>query len=27
MRNTHQRDAILAYLQSQRAHRSATEVY
>ena len=27
MRNTHQRDAILAYLQSERAHRSATEVY
>ena len=27
MRNTHQRDAILAYLQSQRAHRSASEVY
>ena len=27
MRNTHQRDAILAYLQSQRAHRSAAEVY
>ena len=27
MRNTHQRDAILAYLRSQRAHRSATEVY
>lgn len=27
MRNTHQRDAILAYLQSERAHRSASEVY
>ena len=27
MRNTHQRDEILAYLQSQRAHRSASEVY
>jgi Fe2+ or Zn2+ uptake regulation protein len=27
MRNTHQRDAILAYLRSERAHRSASEVY
>ena len=27
MRNSHQRDAILAYLQSKRAHVSATEVY
>ncbi len=27
MRSSHQRDAILAYLRSERAHRSATEVY
>ena len=27
MRNTHQREEILKYLRSQRAHRSATEVY
>ena len=27
MRSSHQRDAILAYLRSQRAHRSATQVY
>lgn len=27
MRNSHQRDEILAYLQSMRAHRSATEIY
>ena len=27
MRSSHQRDAILAYLRSERAHRSATQVY
>ena len=27
MRNTKQRDEILAYLQSERAHRSASEIY
>ncbi len=27
MRSSHQRDAILEYLRSERAHRSATQVY
>ena len=27
MRNTHQRNEILKYLRSERAHRSATEIY
>ncbi|MBR2296899.1 MAG: transcriptional repressor [Clostridia bacterium] len=27
MRSSHQRDAILEYLKSMRAHRSATEIY
>ena len=27
MRTSHQRDAILEYLRSERAHRSATEIY